>query len=345
VIARILSGGQTGADRAALDVAAELGISTGGWVPRGRAAEDGVVPARYGDLRETESDDPAERTRLNVRDADAIIAITHGEATGGTRLALDEAARRERPALHLDLDAEDEAAAAERLLEWLGETWPSSLNVAGPRVSEDPAIHAAVVRVLQAALPPLLLRAPEILETERLHLRPPAAGDLEAVLSYARDPDVTQYLQWRPHSGPDDTREFLARCAEVRRAGDAFPWALVPRDGGDVIGMVELRLRGATANLGYVLAREHWGRGLTPEAVARVRDWVLESTSVRRLWAICDAENHGSSRVLEKCGFTREAGVRHEYHPNAGPDVRECLSYAIERKRLRGDRLRRSDPA
>ena len=332
MITRIVSGGQTGADRAAWDAARELGIAAGGWVPRGRAAEDGRIPAAYGDLRETEGDDPAERTRLNVRDSDAVVAVTHGPATGGTDLALAEAARRDRPSLHLDLDAEDETAAAERLVEWLGETWPGSVNVAGPRASEDPLIHAAVLRVLRLALPPLLVRAPGELETERLHLRPPAATDLEAVFAYARDSDVTRYIQWPPHRSPDETRAFLTRCAEVRAAGDAFPWALVPRDGDTMIGMVELRLRGRTANLGYVLALEHWGRGLVTEAVARVRDWVLENTGVRRLWAICDAENHGSARVLEKCGFTREAGVVHEYHPNAGPDVRECHSFAIERQ-------------
>jgi len=331
VITRIVSGGQTGADRAAWDAAGELGIAAEGWVPRGRVAEDGLIPAAYGDLRETGSDDPASRTRLNVRDSDVVVAITHGPATGGTYLALDQAARLEHPSVHLDLDAEAESAAAERLLEWLGQTWPGSVNVAGPRASEDPLIYEAVLRVLRAALPPLLQRAPGELETKRLLLRPPLPADLEPVFAYARDSEVTRYIQWPPHSSPDETRAFLTRCAEVRAAGDAYPWALVLRDGGTMIGMVELRLRGRTANLGYVLAREHWGRSLAPEAVARVRDWVLENTGVRRLWAICDAENHGSVRVLQKCRFAEEPGIRHAYHPNAGPDVRECLSFAIER--------------
>jgi RimJ/RimL family protein N-acetyltransferase len=282
VIARIVSGGQTGADRAALDVAAEVGIPAGGWVPRGRAAEDGRIPARYDGLRETAEDDPAVRTRLNVRDSDATVAITHGAAAGGTRRALEEAARLGRAALHLDLNALGEPAAAERLIEWLAETRAGAVNVAGPRAGEDPEIYAAVLRVLRAALPPLLLRPPERLETARLLLRPPRPDDADAIFSYAR-----------------------------------------------ALGMVELRLRGRTADLGYVLAREHWGRGLVPEAVARVRDWVLAQTGVRRLWALCDAENHGSARVLEKCGFVREEGVRHAYHPNAGPEVRECLRFAI----------------
>lgn len=331
MIARIVSGGQTGADRAALDVAAELGIPAGGWVPRGRAAKDGRIPARYAGLRETDGDDPAERTRLNVRDSDATVAITHGAAAGGTRLALEEAERRERPALHLDLDADDEAAAAERLLEWLAATRPSVLNVAGPRAGEDPGIHAAVVRVLRAALPPLFVRPPERLQTERLLLRRPQPGDVDAVFAYAGDPEVTRYLQWPTHRSRDDTRAFLARCDEVWTSGDAFPWVITERGDGRALGMVEIRLRGRSADLGYVLERAHWGRGLVPETVACVRDWALAATGVRRLWALCDAENRGSARVLEKCGFAREEGVRHAYHPNAGPDVRECVRYAIER--------------
>jgi hypothetical protein len=78
LIAKIVSGGQTGADRAALDVAIGLGIATGGWVPRGRRAEDGAVPGRYVGMDETESPDYAERTRLNVRDSDATLILAFG---------------------------------------------------------------------------------------------------------------------------------------------------------------------------------------------------------------------------------------------------------------------------
>ena len=82
---KLVSGGQTGADRAALDVALELGIDHGGWVPKGRAAEDGRLPSRYR-VRETPSEDPAERTERNVADADAALLISHGPLTGGSEL-------------------------------------------------------------------------------------------------------------------------------------------------------------------------------------------------------------------------------------------------------------------
>ena len=78
VIKKIISGAQTGADRAALDAALALGLPIGGWVPRGRRAEDGPVPDRYPNLRETDTDDYETRTRWNVQDADATLILSHG---------------------------------------------------------------------------------------------------------------------------------------------------------------------------------------------------------------------------------------------------------------------------
>lgn len=149
---RIVSGGQTGADRAALDAALELGLDVGGWVPLGRQAEDGPIPPHYPNLQETESPNPAVRTRLNVRDSDATLVLSHGPLTAGSKLTLEEAERKRRPALHLDLETISEADAASALREWLRAHAPRSLNVAGPRASGDPLIAEATRRVLRAAL-------------------------------------------------------------------------------------------------------------------------------------------------------------------------------------------------
>src|SRR5215217_2323846 len=89
---KIVSGGQTGVDRAALDVALELGIECGGWCPAGRQAEDGPIDARY-PLRETPSADPAQRTEWNVRDSDATLLLTTGAASPGTELTREVARR------------------------------------------------------------------------------------------------------------------------------------------------------------------------------------------------------------------------------------------------------------
>ena len=148
----IVSGGQTGADRAALDFALAHGLRVGGWVPRGRLAEDGPIPARYPGLRETGSADPAVRTVRNVRGSDATLIVSHGPLTGGSRLTLEEATRAGKPALHLDLDAIGRAAAAGRLRDWLAAVRPRILNVAGPRASHDPRIAAATEALLEEAL-------------------------------------------------------------------------------------------------------------------------------------------------------------------------------------------------
>ncbi len=149
---RIVSGGQTGADRAALDVALELGLEVGGWVPRGRWAEDGPIPAHYANLRETESPNPAVRTRLNVRDSDATVVFSHGPLSGGSKLTVESADRAGRPVFHLDLSTMSRSEAAETLCQWLRSCTPWTLNVAGPRASGDPRIAEATRQVLRAAL-------------------------------------------------------------------------------------------------------------------------------------------------------------------------------------------------
>ena len=148
----IVSGGQTGVDRAALDVAIELGIPTGGWVPKGRLAEDGVIPARYVNLREADSADPSVRTRLNVRDSDATLILSQGKLTGGSRLTFVEATRLGRPVLHVDLTGRTDAEAAATVQTWLAAARPNILNIAGPRASGDGKIGARATAVLRNAL-------------------------------------------------------------------------------------------------------------------------------------------------------------------------------------------------
>lgn len=154
-IAKIISGGQTGADRAALDWAIRAGIEHGGWCPRGRLAEDGPIPSKY-QLRETPSDIYAERTEWNVRDADATV-IFSGTArlNGGSALTEKLAAAYGRPCLHLQA-ALGIAAAALRLQEFVVRYAVKVLNVAGPRASTEPDVGLFATQVLNAAFPPTL---------------------------------------------------------------------------------------------------------------------------------------------------------------------------------------------
>ncbi len=150
IVKKIVSGGQTGADRAALDFAIAVGLDHGGWVPKGRRAEDGRLPDRYR-LREMTTDSYPKRTERNVIDSDATLVITNGAAHGGSALTVRMAKIHHRPVLHLNLISISLNGAAEALVEWVLTNRVSVLNVAGPRASEDPTIYEAVTKVLEAA--------------------------------------------------------------------------------------------------------------------------------------------------------------------------------------------------
>ena len=135
---RILSGGQTGVDRAALDVALVLGIPCGGWCPRGRVAEDGPIDSRY-PLSETGGSDPDERTRLNVAEADATLILAPQPLTGGSALTRACAEKLGKILLVIEPSTADAARAA--VAGWLAEHAPEVLNVAGPRESGAPGIY------------------------------------------------------------------------------------------------------------------------------------------------------------------------------------------------------------
>jgi predicted Rossmann fold nucleotide-binding protein DprA/Smf involved in DNA uptake len=145
VIERIVSGGQTGVDRAALDAAQALGIPCGGWCPRGRRAEDGVIPSRY-PLRETPRTAYPERTEWNVRDSDGTLVFTWGAPSGGTALTIRLARRYRRPCLVVDLKRTSSMTA---IGSWLAAHGIRSLNVAGPRESEAPGIQDRVFSLLR----------------------------------------------------------------------------------------------------------------------------------------------------------------------------------------------------
>jgi len=128
-----------------------LGLDCGGWCPKGRRAEDGVIPVRYG-LRETESTDYAVRTERNIVDSDATLLVTRGAPTGGSALTAQLARRHGRPLLAVDLDAtsiEDASAAVAR---WLERERVQTLNVAGSRASKAPGLAAAVAELVRRSL-------------------------------------------------------------------------------------------------------------------------------------------------------------------------------------------------
>ena len=136
-IERIVSGGQTGVDRAALDTALELGIPCGGWCPRGRRAEDGAIAPVY-PLTETPSRLYAQRTRWNVRDSDATLIMLRGAPEDGTLLTIRHAGRVARPHRIVDLTGARRIAP---VVAWFKSNSVAVINIAGPRESENPGIY------------------------------------------------------------------------------------------------------------------------------------------------------------------------------------------------------------
>ena len=136
MLKKIVSGGQTGVDRAALDTAADLGLESGGWCPRGRRAEDGILDTRYG-LKETPSRDYDQRTEWNVRDSDGTLILTAGKPEGGTAKTIEAASHQGKPFFVVNLLGKGDIKA---VLFWMEFENVKVLNVAGPRESKVPGI-------------------------------------------------------------------------------------------------------------------------------------------------------------------------------------------------------------
>jgi hypothetical protein len=135
-------------DRAALDVALSLGIPHGGWCPKGRLAEDGVIAPRY-QLTETELPDYTQRTERNVLDSDATLILCRGRPSGGTDLTRRLAQRHRKPHRVIDLLKPIDWPGVR---DWLAKHAAGTLNVAGPRESQSPGIHADAVAFLEEML-------------------------------------------------------------------------------------------------------------------------------------------------------------------------------------------------
>jgi hypothetical protein len=148
MVQKIISGGQTGADQAALDVAIKLGMSHGGWIPKGRLTENGRLDDKY-HLKEMETPNYNKRTEQNVIDSDGTLILSHGKLTGGSEYTREMAVGHGRPWLHIDLNRTESFHAAKQIKFWLAERKIEVLNVAGPRASKDPDIYPATVHILE----------------------------------------------------------------------------------------------------------------------------------------------------------------------------------------------------
>jgi len=178
-----------------------------------------------------------------------------------------------------------------------------------------------------------MITPPLRIDTERLTLRKPSMEDAETLFgAYTQDPDVAKYTTWRPHKELPETEDYLRRCLRGWETGDGFTYAIVLKDGGELVGMIDIRPRGFKADTGYVLATRHWGQGYAAEALRALIEWAFSQGKIYRVWAVCDVENKASARVLEKAGMTLEGRLRRNMmHPNVSEEPRDTFCYSIVR--------------
>jgi RimJ/RimL family protein N-acetyltransferase len=174
---------------------------------------------------------------------------------------------------------------------------------------------------------------PETFETARLRLRPPRMDDAQLIFDeYAQDPEVARYMTWLPHRTVETTKQFVSYCIERWAAKAAFSYVITNLEDGELLGMVEIQLHRHGGEIGYVLAKKHWGQGIMPEAAGCVVGYALLQSTIFRVQAFCDLENSASARTLEKIGMSCE-GILRRYiiHPSMSGEPRDCYLYAITR--------------
>ncbi len=323
---KIISGGQTGAGRAALDFAIEHGFPHGGWCPKGRKSEDGMIAERY-HLQEAPSDDYPVRSEWNVLDSDGTVVFSiAAELTGGSKKTLELAHRHQKPVLHLW--RQGGLSSPEHVLaRFITEHQIKVLNVAGPRASKEPAIAAFVNEVLGKTLAsagrthdfetssalPESSRQPT-LETPRLLLRPFAFEDAPALARLAGRREIADTTISVPHPySEQQAREWISHHMELGNEAKEAAFAIVEKNTGQLIGSAGLRdlnQEHSHAEMGCWIGVEFWGRGYATEAARALLQFGFEELQLNRIHAHHMLRNPASGRVLEKIGMRREGVLR-----------------------------------
>lgn len=162
----------------------------------------------------------------------------------------------------------------------------------------------------------------QTIETDRLILRRFTIDDAEDMYNnWASDPEVTKFLTWPTHSSVDVSRYVLNDWVPHYEEGDYFNWAMELKENGQVIGnisVVEVKERAEAADMGYCMSRAYWGRGLMPEALKAVMDYLFDVVGLNRVAACHDVNNPKSGRVMDKAGMKREGILRGAGRNNQG---------------------------
>lgn len=316
---KIVSGGQTGADRAALDFALAYGVPHGGWCPKGRRAEDGPLAACY-QLTETPSADAEQRTEWNVRDADGTVIFSMSSAlAGGSLITMEFARRYARPLLHLIQPNGPQMsvhAPEQTLIDFIRQNRIRVLNIAGPRASEEPEVGAFVTDILRRtwnlARDERLAQAIPI-DTQRLRLRWLFLEDAAALAKLAGRREIADTTISIPHPySEEQARQWIAARSTESRSKE-LALAITRKEDGALVGAISLRdidIEHSQAEIGFWIGVEWWGQGYATEAVRAVLSLVFNILELNRVCAHHMVRNSASGRVLQKVGMQCEGLLR-----------------------------------
>jgi [ribosomal protein S5]-alanine N-acetyltransferase len=174
------------------------------------------------------------------------------------------------------------------------------------------------------------MKPPETFELPELRLRLPRPSDTEAVFEYGSDPEVARFSDWPVRTSMDGLAESLLARAARWDAGEDFYWIITLANDDRAIGGISCQITGDSAEIGFLLARQHWGKGWATEAAKAVVGWARTCPALTRLLATCDAENLASARVLKKSGFILECRLpRAIVRPNLSPEPRDALKFTL----------------
>ncbi|HPE12817.1 MAG TPA: GNAT family N-acetyltransferase [Actinomycetota bacterium] len=172
---------------------------------------------------------------------------------------------------------------------------------------------------------------PDVIALRTVRLRRPRLADAEAILEYGSDPEVARYADWPVRSDLASLRELLHDRAARWTSGAEYYWVITERERDGAIGGSCCRVTGDAAEVGFLVHRQFWGRGIATVACTAVVAWLWSVPTVRRVWATCDAENLASARVLEKVGLRHERTLlQATVRPNLSPEPRDTQVYARE---------------
>jgi len=175
------------------------------------------------------------------------------------------------------------------------------------------------------------MKPPEKIETERLILRKPRMDDAPAMFAgWTQDPEVTYFLMRRSHKNIEQTEAILIWAITAWNGDERFPFMVILKESGGVIGMIDPHIESHKVGIGYVMSRAYQGKGYMTESARAIIEWAFQQPTIYRVYATTDMENIASRRVMEKAGMQCEGILRrYAIQPNISDEPRDSYIYAI----------------